>query len=174
MKRTECPDTRDGLSAQAAADTLSLFRECPSACPSAEDCRLQVAWQELQLGRRPLADHVSSSVMPLAANTARSTGVASTIRQPAASIGASTYRARTAAPNVTHKGADGSSRTMKASTRSPVVGISMTKPYFPLVALAPRTFRYPVAAWAPPRCGRSRPSSGSNAGPGGYLALAGA
>jgi hypothetical protein len=33
--RTDCPDTRDGLSAQAAADTLSLLRECPSACPSA-------------------------------------------------------------------------------------------------------------------------------------------
>jgi hypothetical protein len=35
MRRTECPDTPDGLSAQAAADTHSLFRECPSACPSA-------------------------------------------------------------------------------------------------------------------------------------------
>ena len=78
----------------------------------------------------PLRSHVSSTAMPLAANTARSAGVASTMRQPAANIGASTYRARPAAPNVTHKGADGSSRTMKASTRSPVAGISMTKSYF--------------------------------------------
>ncbi len=35
MRRTLCPDTSDGLSGTGAADTLSLFRECPSACPSA-------------------------------------------------------------------------------------------------------------------------------------------
>jgi hypothetical protein len=35
MTRTECPDTTDGLSATGAADTPSLFRGCPSACPPA-------------------------------------------------------------------------------------------------------------------------------------------
>ena len=68
--------------------------------------------------------HVSSSAMPLAANTARSAAVASRIRQPAASIGASVYSAWPPA-SFTHNGAGRSSRTMCASTRSPVVGISM-------------------------------------------------
>jgi hypothetical protein len=31
MRRSKCPDSPDGVSADMAADTLSLYRECPSA-----------------------------------------------------------------------------------------------------------------------------------------------
>jgi hypothetical protein len=66
-----------------------------------------------------------SSVMPWAVNTVRSAGVASTMRQPTFSIGASVHLARSAGPIVTASGADGPSGTMRASTRSPVDGIWM-------------------------------------------------